>query len=238
MKTVLKFLKNIFIVLLVTSIVILGLVIADGYSKYKKVLDAEPLDRKLEAIRSNPSYVKIADLPQGFLDAVICVEDHRFYEHNGIDILSIGRAVWTNISNKALLQGGSTISQQVAKNIYLSQKKELSRKVSETFMALHLEENLEKNEILELYVNTNYYGEGYYGIGEAANGYYNKEPKDLTLFEATLLAGVPNAPSIYAPTVNKKLCKERQNQVISTMVEYGKLDESTANELKNQEIEI
>jgi penicillin-binding protein 1A len=105
-------------------------------------------------------------------------------------------------------------------------------------MAMHLEKNLDKEEILELYVNTNYYGEGYYGIGAAAKGYYNKEPKDLTLFECTLLAGIPNAPSVYAPTVNKKLCKERQNQVISTMVENGKLDESTANELKNQEIEI
>ncbi|MDR0979103.1 MAG: transglycosylase domain-containing protein [Lachnospiraceae bacterium] len=236
MKTVLKFVRNIVIILLITFLVIIGLVVATGYSEYKKVLGDEPLNEKLDSLRNKSTYVKIQDLPQAFLDAVVCVEDHRFYEHKGIDIFSIGRAIWTNISQKSLLQGGSTISQQVAKNIYLSQKRELSRKVSESFMAVHLEKNLNKEEILELYVNTNYYGEGYYGIGEAARGYYNKEPRDLTLFECTLLAGIPNAPSVYAPTVNKKLCKERQNQVIYTMVENGKLDEATANELKNQEI--
>ena len=105
------------------------------------------------------------------------------------------------------------------------------RKIAEVFVAEDLEKNYSKEEILEIYVNTIYFGDGYYGIYDASQGYYKKEPKDLTLYEATLLAGVPNAPSVYAPTINPDLAKSRQGKVIRSMVEYGYLTQEEADSI-------
>ena len=107
-----------------------------------------------------------------------------------------------------------------------------SRKSAELILSYHLEKNYSKEEIFELYVNTIYYGDGYYGIKAAANGYFNKEPKNLTLAECTLLAGVPNAPSVYSPTVNMELCKSRQSKVISSMVKYGYISQEEADKIE------
>ena len=129
-------------------------------------------------------------------------------------------------------EGGSTITQQVAKNLYfITEDDFISRKIAEIFVAFDLENNYSKDDILEFYINTIYFGDGYYGIKEASNGYYKKDPKDLNLYESTLLAGVPNAPSVYAPTVNPDLAKSRQGKVIRSMIEYGYLTEEEANKL-------
>ena len=172
-------------------------------------------------IRSNENFTKIEDLPKDYINAVVAVEDRRFYKHCGIDLISIGRAVINDIRAMELVEGGSTITQQVAKNIFFSQEQTFTRKLGEIFGAFDLEKNYSKNEIFELYVNTAYFGDGYYGIYDASHGYYNKEPKDLNLDEASMLAGVPNAPSVYAPTVNPVLAKQRQQHVIKKMLEYG-----------------
>lgn len=167
------------------------------------------------------------------MDAIVAVEDHRFKEHGPIDIIAIGRAIFSNIRAKEFNEGGSTITQQVAKNLYfITEDDVVSRKVAEVFVAIDLEKNYSKDDILEFYINTIYFGEGYYGIKEASNGYYEKEPKDLNLYEATLLAGVPNAPSVYAPTINPDLAKSRQGKVIRSMVEYGYLTEEEANKIQ------
>ena len=106
------------------------------------------------------------------------------------------------------------------------------RKIAEVFMAFEIERNCDKNTILEMYVNTSYFGKGYYGIKEAANGYYDKEPIDMNKYESSMMAGVPNAPSVYAPTINPDLAKSRQEKVISNMIEHGYLSEYDAQKIQ------
>ena len=198
---------------------------------YSKAIKAESIDDKIADIRSNANYTKIDDVSQMYKNAVVAVEDHRFYSHCGIDVWAIMRAMARNIKYKELLEGGSTITQQLAKNTYFTQNKELTRKVAEGFMAISYEKKLEKDEILELYINTSYFGNGYYDIKEASLGYFGKLPNDINDYEATMLAGVPNAPSVYAPTVNFKLASERQTQVLNKMVEYGYITDDKKNEI-------
>ena len=170
-------------------------------------------------------------LPENYLNAVIAVEDHRYYNHGPIDFIAITRAMYTNIRDNQFDEGGSTITQQVAKNVIFNQDKTIIRKIGEIFGAYDLEKHYSKNEILALYVNSSYFGDGYYGIYEASMGYYKKEPKDLNLDEASMLAGVPNAPSVYAPTVNPDLAKKRQKHVLNKMVEYGYITEEEVRQL-------
>lgn len=219
MKLIRRLLLGIIIIITIVASVIVYL----GYDMYRDAIKEIPLSEKIASIENSESYAKIDELPQIYLDAVVSVEDRRFYEHGAIDIISIGRAIVTNIKEKELVEGGSTITQQLAKNTYFTQSKKFTRKIAEVFAAIDLEKNYDKDKILELYVNTSYFGDGYYGIKEACNGYYKKEPKDMTLYEATLLAGVPNAPSIYAPTNNLRLAEQRQKQVIYSMIENGKI---------------
>ena len=167
-----------------------------------------------------------------YRNAVISVEDHRFYDHGPVDFIAIARAVFTNVKNGELQEGGSTITQQVAKNVIFSQEQSWLRKLGEIFAAYDLEKNYTKNEIFELYVNTSYFGDGYYGIYDASYGYYKKSPRDLNLDESSMLAGVPNAPSVYAPTVNPDLAKKRQYHVLNTMLEYGYITKDEASLIK------
>ena len=120
----------------------------------------------------------------------------------------------------------------IIKNIIFNQDKTLIRKIGEIFGAYDLEKNYSKDEILALYVNSNYFGDGYYGIYAASMGYYKKEPKDLTLEEASMLAGIPNAPSVYSPSINPDLAKKRQSHVLNAMVQYGYITEEEANSIK------
>lgn len=140
------------------------------------------------------------------------------------------------LSHTILQKDGSTITQQIAKNEYFTQEKELYRKAAELFVARDIEKNYKKDEILEIYYNTNYYGSGYYGIYEASMGYYEKAPIDLTDYEATLLAGVPNAPSVYSPKVNLNLAERRQDKVLEKMVKAGYLTETEKQEIQEQQI--
>lgn len=228
-----KFLKRLFIILILIILIIGTVIVLNGYKLYKTATNEISISNKISEIKSIDTYVSIKDVPEYYINAVIAVEDHRFKEHGAIDIISIGRAIVSNIQAKEFNEGGSTITQQVAKNLYfITEDDVVSRKIAEIFVAMDLEKNYSKDDILEFYINTIYFGEGYYGIREASNGYYKKEPKDLTLYEATLLAGVPNAPSVYAPTINPDLAKSRQGKVIRSMVEYGYLSEEEANKLQ------
>ena len=128
-------------------------------------------------------------------------------------------------------EGGSTITQQLAKNTYFTQEKKVERKIAEIFMAFDIEKNYSKDEILELYVNIAYYGSGYNTPKEASKGYFGKLPNDMTDGECIMLAGVPNAPSVYNPKANRKLAKQRQKQVANKMIEYGYLTKEKANEV-------
>lgn len=216
-----KFIKKLIISIILLIIVACSIVFLIGQSYYSKALKEKPLLTRVEEITSKENFVKFEDMSSYYRNAVISVEDHRYYDHGPVDFIAIARAICINIKNGELQEGGSTITQQVAKNIVFSQEQSWVRKVGEIFAAYDLEKNYTKKEIFELYVNTAYFGDGYYGIYDASYGYYNKSPKDLNLDESSMLAGVPNAPSIYAPTVNPDLAKKRQYHVLNTMLEYG-----------------
>ncbi|MBO5477409.1 MAG: transglycosylase domain-containing protein [Clostridia bacterium] len=210
--------------------------INSGYNMYKEALENIPIDEMVAEIQSKEYYIELEDVPQIYLDAVIAVEDRRFFSHTGVDIISIGRAIVTDIQTMSLKEGGSTITQQLCKNIYFTQERKLERKVAEVFMAIELEKQLEKEEILELYINTSYFGSGCYTLREASLEYFEKEPMELNESQCILLAGVPNAPAIYAPNANLELSLQRQAQVIAKMIDCGYLTQEEADKILEQEI--
>lgn len=227
-----KFLKRLFLLVLMIIIAVGGYFTYQGYDLYKTALDEISVEEKVKQIQEEKdNYKTIDELPKDYINAVIAVEDRRFYSHNGIDLISITRAILKDIKEMELVEGGSTITQQLAKNIYFTQRKELTRKIAEMFMAVEIEKNCTKDEIFELYVNTSYFGDGYYCVGDASEGYFDKEPIEMDLYESTLLAGIPNAPSVYAPTKNPELAKQRQAQVINKMVKYEYLSQEEADKL-------
>ena len=213
-----KIIKYFFFIILAIVIAVCGVILIKGYNMYQEAINETSIETMFSEIQEEENFVTIDEVPDIFINAVVAVEDKRFYKHNGVDLISIGRAIWTNIKTLELTEGGSTITQQIAKNLYFTQKKDFSRKVAEIFVAKDIEEIYSKDEILEIYINTNFYGSGYYGIYDAAMGYYNKEPSELSDYEATLLAGVPNAPSVYSPKVNLNLAEQRQSVVLEEMV--------------------
>lgn len=227
-----KFIKKLIFLLLIAIIIIFSVVALNGKKMYDEKISKTSLQDTIAKIESNKNYVKLEDLPDDYKNAVIAVEDHRFKKHGAIDLIAIGRAIWINVTNFELREGGSTITQQVAKNIFfISEDDALTRKSAEIFAAFDLEKNYSKDKILELYVNTIYFGDGYYGIKEACNGYLNIEPSQMTLYDCTMMAGIPNAPSVYNPSANPKLTRSRQKKVISDMVEYGYLTQDQADKL-------
>ncbi len=197
----------------------------EGYGLYKNAVQEESLEAKVAEIRSQENFTSLEDMPETYVQAVVSVEDHRFYDHFGLDLIAIGRAVVNDIKAGRYVEGGSTITQQLAKNLYFSQEKTMNRKAAEVFLALELEQKYTKDEILELYVNSIYFGDGYYSVGEASEGYFGKPASEMNDYECTLLAGVPNAPSKYAPSKNLALAEKRQQKVISRMEACGYITE-------------
>ena len=230
-----KIFKRIILVILILVLIAIlitgGILINKGYKIYEKALNEISVKDKVAEIQSDEDYTKLEDLPEFYKEAVIAVEDRRFYNHGAIDPIALARAVFVNIKSLELREGGSTITQQLAKNIYFTQEKSALRKIAEIFMAFELEKNLDKDTILELYVNTSYFGDGYYCVRDASLGYYGKEPKDMNKNEASMLAGIPNAPSAYCPTDHLDLAKQRQNQVLDKMVKYEYITEEEKNEI-------
>ncbi len=221
-----KLFGKIFFILLILLVVAFSIIFFIGFSAYSSALKEKPLLERVEEVTSDEHFIKFDDMSELYRNAVIAVEDHRYYDHGPVDYIAIARAVFTNIKSGELQEGGSTITQQVAKNLVFSQEQNWVRKSGEIFAAFDLERNYNKNEIFELYVNSAYFGDGYYGIYDASHGYYDKDPKDLNLDEASMLAGVPNAPSVYSPNVNPDLAKERQAHVIEKMKEYGYISQN------------
>ena len=226
-----KFFRNILILLLIAFFILAGMKINEGYQLYKDAITEMPLEEKVEEIKSINNYTTLEEVPEMYIKAVVAVEDHRFYTHSGVDVISIIRAVWNDIISLKLAEGGSSITQQLAKNSYFTQEKKLSRKIAEIYMAFDYEKNYSKDEILEFYLNTSYFGEGCYTVKEASRTYFDKEPIEMNDYESIMLAGIPNAPSVYAPTVNPELAKERQLQVIDKMIRYNVITEREANEI-------
>ena len=190
------------------------------------------LKKAVRARTAQPDYVKLQDIPESLQQAVIAVEDRKFYNHWGFDMEGIFRAALVNLQYGEVKEGASTITQQLVKNLFLSQEQTMGRKAEEFILAMDMELNYSKEEILELYLNSIYFGSGYYGIGQAAEGYFGKEPAMLALPEAAMLAGIPNAPSLYSPYVDFMLAKKRQFVVLDAMVAAGFLRENIAEDAK------
>lgn len=229
----LKFVKNILLICILFIFITCGLMLYKGYTVYEAALAEKSIQEMVSQIKEKESYTKISEMPEYYKKAVISVEDRRFYSHGGIDIISIARAIKNDLEAGSFIEGGSTITQQLAKNTYFTQEKKLERKIAEMFMAFKIESECDKDEILELYLNTSYFGEGCYTVYDASMRYFDKEPINMNLDEATMLAGIPNAPSVYAPTVNPELAKQRQRQVLDKMLEYGEITLEQANEIMN-----
>ncbi len=168
-----------------------------------------------------PDYTQLGKVPQDFIYAIIATEDHRFFEHHGFDGRSIGRAFLTNMKAGEIREGGSTITQQLAKNLFLSSEQTYSRKLKEIVLAVKLESMYSKEEILEMYINVIYYGSGVYGIQSASQTYFNKNAQDLTLAECAMLAGLAQAPSTCNPKENLASAIKRQEVVLSMMAKNG-----------------
>lgn len=181
---------------------------------------------------NSANYVKLQDIPESMQQAVVAVEDRKFYNHLGFDMEGIFRASLVNLQYGQVKEGASTITQQLVKNLFLSQEQTMGRKAEEFVLAMDMELNYSKDEILELYLNTIYFGSGYYGIKEASEGYFGKEPAMLALPESAMLAGIPNAPSLYSPYVDFMLAKKRQFIVLDAMTAAGYLRESVADDAK------
>ncbi|GGF64050.1 penicillin-binding protein [Azorhizobium oxalatiphilum] len=169
--------------------------------------------------------VPLKELPPYLPKAFVAIEDRRFYEHWGLDFWGLARAVTTNLVSRRVRQGGSTLTQQLAKNLFLTQERTFSRKIQELVLALWLEKKFTKNEILDLYLNRVYFGNGAYGVEAAAQRYFNKSARNVTLSEAAMLAGLVNAPSRLAPTRNLKAAQDRANLVLAAMREQGFVSE-------------
>jgi penicillin-binding protein 1A len=182
--------------------------------------------------------VKLNKIPKNLINAFVAVEDARFYQHSGIDPRGILRAVWSNITNHGVSEGGSTITQQLAKNAYLTQEQTIKRKIQEAFLALQLERQFTKNEILELYLNQIYFGQGAYGVQAAAQTYFGKNVEDLSLSECAMLAGIPKSPNYYSPLNNFKAANERKSVVLEQMQKYEYLDSATAHKANTEEIKL
>lgn len=234
MKIIRRILKCFIVIIIIAVAVVSTFYIKKGYDMYNVAISDTSLTEKIEEIKQRDNYTKISEVPKIYLKAVIAVEDHRFYEHPGIDVIAICRAAINDIKARSFVEGGSTITQQLAKNIYFTQDKKIERKVAEVFMAFEIERQYTKDEILEFYINTTFFGNGYYTVKEASRAYFNKEPLEMTDGEAVMLAGIPNAPSIYNPINSTELAKQRQRQVVSKMKKYGGLPESEADRIINE----
>lgn len=231
-----KLIKKVLLFLLLICILAGFTVMYKGYVMYANALKQMSLSERVEAVKNQEGYTRFEELPQVYVNAVISVEDHRFYQHGGIDLIAIARAVYHDIKAGEFIEGGSTITQQLAKNLCFNQNREITRKAAEVFMAYKLEENYSKDEIFELYVNCIYFGDGYYSVGEASQGYFNKSPDKMTEYESTLLAGIPNAPSVYSPTKNPELARKRQQKVLERMEECGYLSKEEVETMVQQTV--
>lgn len=238
MKNIFRIVRKLSAVLLIISFLFVFLTGAfygiKGYKMYKKAIDEKPLDKRVEEIRGMEDFTSYSELSPFYIQAIISVEDKRFRSHKGIDLIAVGRAAWRDLKAGSFEEGGSTITQQLAKNMLFTKEKKLERKAAEVFAVSAIESEYTKEEIFELYVNAADFGGGYYGIYQAAKGYFGKEPSELTDYESVLLAGVPNAPSAYSPDKNMELAAKRAEQVLNSMVRNKIITQKEAGRIETQ----
>ncbi|AOM82844.1 PBP1A family penicillin-binding protein [Salisediminibacterium beveridgei] len=244
-------------VMIALSVFMVVLLIAGAISVFAIMRDAPEIDRDQLVIGQNPTivdvngeevetslqgsedreYVSLDEIPPMVREAFIAVEDVRFYDHFGVDLRRIGGAVLANISDGFGAEGASTITQQLVKNLYLDFDKSITRKLQEQYMAVQLERQFTKDQILEMYLNAIYFGDGKYGVATAADHFYSKNLDELTINEAALLAGIPQRPTAHNPIVNPETSENRRNTVINRMFSAGFISEEEAEQARNISVE-
>ncbi len=188
---------------LIAGIIKISPIVVTGYEMYKTAIETMSISDKVEEIRQDENYITFDEIPEEYIKQVLKSEDRRFYYHLGFDPISTTRAMVNNILAGRFEQGGSTITQQLAKNMYFSFEKNYERKVAELFVAFQLEKELTKDEILELYCNIAYYGEGCYGLKQAAEHYYGVDPLELSEVQIVALVWTLKSPNNYNPNAYK-----------------------------------
>ena len=190
------------------------------------------MEEVIDPLRENSNWVKLADIPKNMQNALIAIEDHKFYEHDGISPEGILRAILANIKEGEIEQGGSTLTQQFVKNTFLTHEQTMERKIEEAILSVVLEDKYSKDEILEMYLNTTYFGAGATGIHQASKVYFGKHVSRLSLEEAAVLAALPYAPSALNPLEHPIECKQRQMLVLNAMAKHGFISQDVADETK------
>lgn len=179
------------------------------------------LDEEIDPLRQKPDWTELSNMSGNMPQALIAIEDHDFYKHGPIDINGVARAILVNTTAGEIVQGGSTLTQQLVKNIFLNDEQSLERKTAEFILAAAMEHKYSKDEILALYLNTTYFGAGATGVHQASQRYFAKAPSALTLAECAVIAALPYAPSALNPLENPAKCKKRQLLVLDAMQKYG-----------------
>lgn len=242
---------------LITALIVLGLgVMLAGMIALKLYLISLPPIKNLNTLKPNIvttfcasdgeviktfaaytfSNVELKEVPKELVQALIATEDKNFYKHKGYDLLGLARSMAANVVAGHVVQGASTITQQLSRILFLSNEKTFSRKIKELQVAAQIEKTISKDKILEMYLNNVYLGSGAYGVKGAAKIYFNKELNQLSLSEMALIAGLPQAPSIYSPYHSKDLAKKRRNQVLGRMYKMRYIDKKTYDKAKSEEI--
>ncbi|NIK76278.1 penicillin-binding protein 2A [Paenibacillus castaneae] len=247
--------KKLKIVMLVAGVLVIAVVLG-GFGTFRMLVNAQDVDQLNDPLpaatilydgsgqeATRISFNKIEGIgydaiPKHMVDAVVAVEDKRYFEHTGMDMRAIGRAFLTNFTEGGTVQGGSTITQQLAKNVFLSQERTWSRKWNEVLLAKKIEESYSKQEIMEMYLNQIYYGEGAWGIKRAAYTYFGKEVDQLTIAESALLAGLVKAPSALTPYKHLDKAKERRDIVLGLMRDQGLISEEAYKESLSEAIKL
>lgn len=221
------------------GLVLFGVILYGVFVFYFTWINPVAVDvRQAVLVRAKERQVHVLtynEIPSGFRDAIIATEDRTFFTNIGIDPVGIVRSFFVDVASDKFAQGGSTITQQLVRGAYLGEtQKTLKRKITEAFFSIGLSRTMSKEDIFMLYTNDIYYGEGAYGLSDAAQTYFGRTPQQLNQAELAMLAGIPNAPSAYDPFVALNLAKQRQHDVVQNMVEAGKITQAQADLILKQ----
>ena len=232
-----RFFKRVFLTVLIGGILgSTGLGIW-GYVDYRNVVSQKPIVSKVDEYRNQKNYTSYDDLPKVFIEGVIATEDARYWSRQTtLDFEALGRAMFRNLKNWRFVEGGSTLPQQIAKNLYYGENTSVVRKISEWFIANDLLKLYNKEDLFTLYANMNYYGDGYNGIYSASMGYFKKRPQQLNEGQASILAGIPQAPAVYQLSTNFDGAKKRQKHVLERMKAEKYLDDASVLRIYNSDV--
>lgn len=238
MKKTIKIIRNVIIAVVLIVVIFFTTLIFHGYIEYRSFSSSAKITDLVVQVQSKNTYVSYEDLPKTLVRATVSIEDRRYFEHDGVDYKGLTRAVLSQFDTSFLRSGGSTITQQLAKNLYGEYNSSFNWKTAEFFFARELEQKYSKKQIFDLYVNVINYGNGYTGIYEASYGYFGVAPEDLTDAQCTILAGIPQSPSSYELTgdVNIQQAKNRQKFVLEAMVKSHYINQMEADRIYNTSI--